>query len=214
VLNAITRWAARKADAVVLVSERLAPALPDTKYEVIPVGIDLEMFKPQSREESRAALGWDPEDVVVLFGGDPSRPVKRYSLAKEAVERLPAQCDAKLVTMVGQMRSVVALYLNAADVLLLTSKHESGPTIVKEAVACGLPVVSVDVGDVREVIGGLSGCVVCEDDRVETITRGLTAVLDERRRIDGRPVAQQLDQRRLARRQVEVYEGVLRRFGP
>jgi len=50
------------------------------------------------------------------------------------------------------------VWLNASNVLLLTSLHEGSPTVVKEALACGLPVVSVDVGDVAERIEGIEGC--------------------------------------------------------
>jgi len=76
-----------------------------------------------------------------------------------------------------------------ATYCLLTSLHEGSPTVVKEALACGLPVVSVDVGDVAERIEGIEGChlaVATPEDLAAKLCRfmngvcGLIAVPDWR----------------------------------
>ena len=48
--------------------------------------------------------------------------------------------------------------MNACNVLLVTSFNESGPLVVKEAMACNLSIVSTKVGDVQEVISDTEGC--------------------------------------------------------
>ncbi len=131
------------------------------------------------QSEARAKLGLPADLPIVLFGGRPEMPVKRFALAQRAVALLARQ-DVKLLTASNVPHSEMPLYLNAADVLLLTSRHEGSPTIVKEALACNLPVVSTDVGDVRERIASIDGCSVCDNDEPETIAFALGEGVGER----------------------------------
>ena len=95
--------------------------------------------------------------------------------------------------------------MSAADALVLTSMHEGSPNVVKEALACNLPVVAVDVGDVRHRIGAVAGCVLCADDRPETVAAGLVAVLQRGRHIAGRETVLDLDERITAEKTIAVY---------
>lgn len=155
--------AARHAKGIVVVSEVLRNALPEdvdrSKVKIIPCGIDLERFKPLNQDVCRAQLGWDASHWHVLFSSNAHDPVKRPALAQAAVEAAKRWgIHAEMHLLHGVPNSDVPIWLNASDVLLLTSLHEGSPTIVKEALACNLPIVSVDVGDVREQIQGLKGC--------------------------------------------------------
>jgi teichuronic acid biosynthesis glycosyltransferase TuaC len=101
-------------------------------------------------------------------------------------------------------------YYSAADVMLLCSESEGSPTSVKEALACNLPVVSTDVGDVREIMDGIDGCEICAAN-VECLAQGLKRVLS--RRID-KPFESRLSMRRYDQSQVvaaivKVYERVI-----
>jgi len=65
----------------------------------------------------------------------------------------------------GQIdQHLIRFYINACDVVLLTSEFESSPMIVKEALCCEVPVVSAEVGDVRHLFGGLRGCFICQPE--------------------------------------------------
>jgi glycosyltransferase involved in cell wall biosynthesis len=75
--------------------------------------------------------------------------------------------------------------MNAADVLILTSVHEGSVNAVKEAMACNLPIVSVDVGDVRERLSGVRRCAIVEPTP-DTLAKGLDDILREAERSDGR----------------------------
>jgi teichuronic acid biosynthesis glycosyltransferase TuaC len=210
VLRSLSKVVASSADEIIVVSASLAKHLPKRcSFHVIPGGVDLDLFKPLSKKEAREALKLPQDRYLVLFGGriqHPDAPRKRYDLARQAVDHLRSQYDVDLVVTRDVPHDVMPLYMNACDVLLLTSLHEGSPTVVKEALACNLPVVSVAVGDVRERIGSIPGCIVCDDDRSETIAAGLVNVLSRNIPFNSRNVAEkELDERMLAKKVIDVY---------
>lgn len=158
-----SRRAARRANGIIVVARHLLNALGNrinpAKVQIIPCGIDLERFKPMDQNQCRARLGWDSDEFHVLFATSAGDPVKRPELARAAVDLLNRNHGRiKFHVLSGTPNNEVPCWLNAADVLLLTSKHEGSPTIVKEALACGLQIVSVNVGDVAERIEGIEVC--------------------------------------------------------
>ncbi|HEX5501563.1 MAG TPA: glycosyltransferase [Thermomicrobiales bacterium] len=192
-------------DEVVHVSEEVRRALRDADGWVIPCGVDLEVFTPTPRAEARARLGLPPERRLVLWAGEPWRPEKRFYLVEQAVERVKAALpDTDLVLLTDRPHDVVPLYMSACDALVLASRAEGSPMVVKEAMACNLPVVSVPVGDVAEVIGATPGCALARDDP-DALAAALLATLREPRRTDGRARIAHLAQDRTARRLLEVY---------
>jgi teichuronic acid biosynthesis glycosyltransferase TuaC len=167
-----SRRAARAAGGVVVVARHLARALAGAvkaeKVRVIPCGIDLERFKPMDPVACKRRLGWSPGSFHVLFASSNGDPVKRPWLAKAAVEQIaPLNQPAELHYLNSIPNEEVPVWLNASDALLLTSLHEGSPTVVKEALACDLPVVSVNVGDVAERIEGIEGCYLAQAEPVE-----------------------------------------------
>src|SRR5439155_20202719 len=74
----------------------------------------------------------------------------------------------QLVVLDGRVPpGLVPLYLNASDCLVLASVTEGSPNIVKEALACNLPVVATDVGDVAERVKEVSPPRVVKRDVLE-----------------------------------------------
>lgn len=205
VWRTVSRYAARRADATIVVAERMRSLLPRPPIAVIPSGIDLELFRPVTRDDARRELELPLAERLVLFIGSPTRVGKRLGLAREAVDLVP---DARLLPVWDVPRETVALLMSAADVLLLVSKWEGSPNVVKEALACDLPVVSVDVGDVRERIGDVDGCIVCQDDTPATIARALQEVLTAGRRVEGRRAVRDLDETLLTAKVVGIYESI------
>lgn len=120
------------------------------RSEVIPCGVDISKFYPMDKWKCREILGMNQRKTYILFSKEFADEVKNYPLAKNAVEQLGK--NVELLEFYGYTREQVPLLYNAVDCGLLTSFTEGSPQFVKEAIACGCPIVSTDVGDVKEVI--------------------------------------------------------------
>lgn len=205
--KAVSRYGARRADARIVVAEHLSSHLPKPPSAVIPSGIDVSLFRPIRKDIARHQLRLPHDQPLVLFVENRAgRREKRLWLAQQATDLVKG---ARLLHVYGIDRSAMPAYMNAADLLLLVSSQEGSPNVVKEALACGLPVVSVDVGDVRERIGPIEGCITCRDDRPETITDAINEVLARNQRIDAGAGMDDLDERVLTEKVISVYREVL-----
>jgi len=211
----VTRVALKRADAVVVVSEHMkAYFQTSATVAVLPSGLDFELFGTMPRDEARARLGWPLDKHLVLFAGNPEQPRKRYALAKAAVGVLSRTLPAELVVAWGVPHTDVPLYMNACDAFVFTSMQEGSPNVVKEALACDLPVVSVPIGDTAERLRGIEGCELVEDERPEAIAAALERVLRRGRRVAGRVAVAHLAEQAITARLIEVYRHALGRRGP
>jgi teichuronic acid biosynthesis glycosyltransferase TuaC len=204
-----SRAAARRAHGIVVVARHLELELPREvdrrKVRVIPCGVDLSRFRPMAQDECRQRLGWSPGKFHVLFPSNTGDPVKRPWLAQAAVQELDKfGVQAELHMLSGVPYSEVPFWLNASDVLILTSLHEGSPTVVKEALACKIPVVSVDVGDVQERLEGVEGCYLSAPEARELAAK-LCAVWKCGRKLENLPCLQALSIQSIAERLKKFY---------
>ena len=204
----ITRFCARRCSSVIVRNEEMARALPCDAH-VIPSGVDMEKFSPMDREEARRRLGWDPDTHHVLFPYPEIQDKKRHPVAKEVVETVSERLDrvVQLQSVSNVPHDRMPLYYNASDLLLLPSTREGSPNTVKEAMACNVPVVSTDVGDVRERLGPVSNSYVCSAD--SALADAVESVLVDGSRSDGRTYVEPLSLERMGERLVDIYESVL-----
>jgi glycosyltransferase involved in cell wall biosynthesis len=198
---------------VIVKSEALRAALPRTLGGVgvwtIPNGVDTERFAPRDREEARAQLGWPVDGRDVLFPAAADRPEKQFDLAREAVDELATRVtEVRLRPLEGVAHDDVPTWLCAVDAVVLTSSHEGSPNVVKEALACCTPIVSVDVGDVRERIEGLPGCAVVARDP-SALAGALAAALATERSCAGRERIAELALPRVAQQIAGIYADVV-----
>jgi len=205
------RLLSRKVDGVIVKSRGMAGALGRKKgVHVIPHEIDLELFQPLDREEARKLLGLDLQKKYLLFAANPDIPVKRFPLAKAVADHMSRQDPTiELLVVYKEAQQHLPLFMSACDALVFTSYQEGSPNVVKQAMACNLPIVSTDVGDVREIIGNTKGCYLCEGE-VADFARHLSGILRHRERTSGWGQVQHLAGPAVAQRIIEVYEQVLR----
>lgn len=201
-LSRTSRLSARFSDATIVPSRPMSEQL-STPHEVVPFGIDTELFRPIERAKARERVGWDPDERVVLFPYATDRAVKNYPLAECVV----GQVDATLKTITGVAYEEMPYYMNASDALLVTSERESGPMVVREAAACNVPVVSTDVGFVADVLEGVSESAVADDEH--GLVDALARVLDGPGRSNGREVVEGLSVEEMAHHIARVYRSVV-----
>lgn len=187
----IEGWLLSRVDRIVAVSAdvhdqfqaRHGSRMLSSDIKIIPSMVDLSAFHPRESSFFVDLVGDAP---VCLFVGRLSavknlplllkaweivakrKPGARLVIAgdgelREHLESWISQMDcAPSVVMLGQVSpKVIAKMISGAKVLLLTSHHEASPTVIKEALSCGIPVVSTPVGDVAGIIdNGVTGRIV------------------------------------------------------
>lgn len=200
-------------DAAIVQSRQMANRLKnqDNVY-IIPHEVDFELFRPVDRDHAREILGLDPGKKYLLFAANPKIAVKRFPLAKDVALFLNQQDPAvELIVVYKEPQDRLALYMNACDALIFPSFQEGSPNIVKQAMACNLPIVATDVGDVRDVIGGTRHCYICSPT-VSEFAQKLSEILQHRVRTQGREHIRHFDRPIVTRKIVQVYEKTLETY--
>lgn len=203
-----------KAECCIVVSKHLKRYLPQCLDNIytIPMGINLQIFRPMDQTKCRERLKLHQNKKYILFVSDPDRTEKRFWLAQQSVEEYkrnnPHQ-NTELLIVNGVNYQEVPYYLNAGNVLLITSAHEGSPTIIKEALACNLPIVAVNVGDVEERISNVKGCIICYNENPSEIASALSVILEKNERVIGREHVLQFDEMRLSTKVIEIYKSLL-----
>ena len=184
-------------------------AKPKRCFSLVPCGIDLCGLQLTSREEARKKMGLSAQKQYVLFAGAFNNGVKNAPLAKGAVNEM--RSGAELLELKGYSREEVTLLMCAADALLMTSLTEGSPQVVKEALDCGCPIVSVDVGDVSERIDGVAGCFLARTSESSLLASLLDKAIAFEGKTDGRGkiIADGLDNQLVERKLMDIYKSLL-----
>ncbi len=186
------KWALPRASRVVAVSKPLAEraielGVAPERVDLVPNGIDRDVFRPADRAEARQRLGLEQAGKLVLYVGHLKETKGVFDLL-HAFRRVTAQRpDARLVLVGGgpgtaachalarqlgvavtfageQPHESVPRWFAAAGVLALPSWNEGMPNVVVEALACGRPVVASAVGGIPDVVKGDAGALVTPRD--------------------------------------------------
>lgn len=198
-------------DAVIVKSAKMKEAVNIPEAVVIPNGVDIDRFKFIEREPACRQVHFDPGKKHIIFVGYTELPVKNFELAKEAY-RLLNDTNVELNIVCGVAHDLIPNYMYAADVLLLTSLHEGSPNVIKEAMACGCPIVTTDVGDVREIIGVTKGCFIATYEPGD-VAEKIRSAIDFGKRTAGRKrmISIGIDEETTARKIIDLYKSVIRK---
>ncbi|MBW6391997.1 glycosyltransferase family 4 protein [Billgrantia antri] len=189
---------------------------------LLPNGVNETLFTIQDRQAAKRQLGLDPSKRYVLFvSANTVRAEKRFDLFSEAVayvQRHDAMVEPLIMTQAA--RDEVPFYFNAASAHLLASDFEGSPNSVREALACGTPVVARNVGGVRHILDGAENCRVVEEATGAALGEALRQVLDSvaqgeelRARLRQHLIDKGFTQRQVAQQLVALYQKALSRHG-
>jgi teichuronic acid biosynthesis glycosyltransferase TuaC len=170
---------------------------------VLPNGVNFNRFKPIEKNTAIQYVKWNSNNKHVLFAADPEKTVKNFKLAKQAFEILNNQ-KVECHSLKNINNEEVPYYLNAADVILLTSLYEGSPNVIKEAMACNRPIVATDCGDIKDVTRKTNGCYITKYDAVE-ISESLKKALELNDVTTGRNDIQYLNSEKIASRLIGIY---------
>jgi teichuronic acid biosynthesis glycosyltransferase TuaC len=241
-IRPLVKLALRRADAVIAVAQALKDVMvdlgcPPEKIRVIPNGIDPVKFRPQPRASARQKLELPGQSPIILSIG---RLIsgKGFHVLIEAIARLRAKRPDLLLLVVGdgpdrsrlaaQIRSLglqqnvrligalpheeLATWYSAADVFCLASQREGCPNVVLEALACGCPAITTDVGGTSEIVTSPSLGILVERTP-EAFECAIEQALDHQWDRDAIAAhGRKYSWNRVAASLLDVYSGVVARY--
>jgi teichuronic acid biosynthesis glycosyltransferase TuaC len=204
--------ASQWADGIVVVSRELQERLlfKSRMIRIIQSPTDTELFQPRDILECRNLLGWAENSPSALFFVGSNSKVKGVDLAREVNAELVRRASGISFHIIEKEVPLadMPLFLNAADCLIFLSEFEGSPNLVRDACACNLPVVTVEVGDVAEVLAGVAPSKIVPRN-VVALADALTEVCLARQRSNGRSKVMKYSTREIALCTLEFYSEVV-----
>jgi glycosyltransferase involved in cell wall biosynthesis len=209
----LSQFAALRASRIICVSKQLKERLwwNSAHARVLPSGVNTAVFRPMPKSEARAKLGWADTERVVISSAGTDPPRKRLDLAQASIAVAESLCGKiRFIVLDGHTEHKdIPLLFSGADCFLLTSEWEGSPNVVKEAMACSLPVVSVDVGDVRERLRDVHPSSLVSREPRE-LGAALARLLCEPVRSNGHEMVREVSAETIAGKVLSLYGEVLR----
>lgn len=202
----ISRQVAKRCSACIVLNDSMQRLVAsyNKNNSIIPCSVNYDIFKPKATKRNN-------EIPIVVFPSSHDNRVKDYPLFKNVLSILRSKYNVqcKEIELKGLSRQQIAEIFNKADLMLLTSKSEGSPQVVKEAMACNLPIVSTPVGDVPKLLSGVRDCYVSKEHSAEELATLVVESLSHTSKgISGRTKIEQLhlDEKSIADRIYHLYE--------
>ena len=210
------------------------------KISVIGNGVDTSVFKPRNKEEMKRKYGFSTHERVILYLGR-FHEEKNLKLLLSSFEQLLESSglgdlrlvlvgegntgkqistiirDRNLTTRVTVLPPVsdaeVPEIICCADVFALTSVVEGFPLVILQALACGVPVVSTNVGDVQRVVKSHETGFLVDDFSAESFAECLkkTLLCTNTLKENAIKVAKKNSWESVASKNIDIYNKVLKR---
>ena len=190
---------------VIVKSEKMKGLIKISSLNVIPNGVNFQQFYPQDQAKAKEKIGFNKLKKQIIFIANPKRKEKNYELALNAVTFLQNP-GLELIPLFDIPNELLVNYYNAADLMLMTSKHEGSPNAIKEAMACNCPIVATDVGDIKDITEKTFGCRIASSFEVDDIAEKIDEVLKLKSRTSGRENIKHLDDLLVASKIINLYK--------
>lgn len=178
------------------------------KASIIPNGVNFQKFQPKDKYQARKRLNLPPNKQIILFLGHPTYIRKNFALLEEAV-RLENNPKWQILNPYPTNPQNIPDFINASDVLVLTSLKEGSPNVIKEAMACNRPIVSTDVGDVKEIIENTRGCYLTSFEPSD-VAKKINKAIQFGDETNGREEVSHLEINKVAQSIISIYRQVLK----
>jgi glycosyltransferase involved in cell wall biosynthesis len=201
---------------------------------LIPLGLDLNIYRPTDRAMCRSALGIESDRLVLMVAATAlDDPRKGIDLLVESLRRLPegqrsralllamGSGGEKLAGMVGiptinlgyvEGDNLKSLAYNAADVFVFPTRADVFGLVMLESVACGTPVASFRVGGVPDLVRpGITG-ELASPENSEELAAAIASLLENKGELRSRcreVVETEYSDRLMAERHIELYRGAM-----
>jgi glycosyltransferase involved in cell wall biosynthesis len=205
----LSKMLAKRADKIIVVSKEMIDSfsVSKDKISVIPCGINVDFFS----ENSKSVNASEDSFRYIIFPSNPERKEKNFSMFQDIIngvrKELP-DLDIRVVYFKNKSREQIKEHLYTSDCLILISISEGSPQVIKEAMACQLPIVSVNVGDVKFVLDKVDEAYVFDHRNISDYIVAVVSILIRRPKSSNalnKLKEIQLDNYSIAKKVVELY---------
>jgi glycosyltransferase involved in cell wall biosynthesis len=218
-------WMAKCAHSSVIMS--------DWPSVIIPNPLNINLWKPYSREFARGIFNFSDDIILIGFGAG-SAPHKGFDLLLDALKLLSRKTDLKFklivfgqyekkdppiynfpIQYIGALQdeeSLCMLY-SALDILAVPSRNDNLPYTAVEAISCGTPIITFDIGGLSDIVEHEKTGYLAEPFSISDFSKGIEWILSQdRKNLRNKNYSRFLDRfssKVVAKKYVETYENIL-----